>query len=68
MSRKLSNSDFRQTFDLEDLVIFPSPDLGDELKGRVVRVYNSGDLYHVLVKGERYLVEASEMRPAPRDV
>lgn len=65
MARKLSDTDFQQPFDLEDIVTFPNPDGGDELRGRVVRVYNSGDLYHVMVEGERYEVDGSEMRRAP---
>lgn len=37
---------------------------GSRLRGTVARVYNTRDLYHVEVDGQRYLVEprADEMR------
>lgn len=62
MATKLSRSDYPVEFDLDDIVTFPDPDGGSEpLRGKVVRVYNSGDLYHVLVAGTRYQVDGSEM-------
>jgi hypothetical protein len=66
MSRELERSQYSpEEFDLGDRVIFVAP-WGDPVEGVVVRVYNSGDLYHVEVEGKRYEVDQSgdQMRRA----
>lgn len=48
---------FTPEFELGDIVSFHHED--KRLVGEIVRVYNSGDLYHVEVKGQRYQVDAT---------
>lgn len=55
----------RNEFELGDYVEFNAPDTGWEdsrtrLRGQVVRVYNSRELYHVEVEGVRYLVHIDD--------
>jgi hypothetical protein len=57
MSQLLNRSDYESSdFELGDIVEFDSPYGGGRLRGEVVRVYNSRNVYHVEVDGERYSV------------
>ncbi len=55
MSNLIPPGSYEQRFELGDWVNFNHGE--HRLHGRVVRAYNSGDVYHVEVKGERYEVD-----------
>lgn len=61
MSRLINNFD---TYEIGDIVSFDPPPYvfnpEKRLTGKVVRVYNSRDLYHVEVDGFRYEVSLSD--------
>lgn len=45
-----------EEFEMNDLVEFDGPG-GGRLRGEIARIYNSRQLFHVEVDGERYTVE-----------
>jgi len=53
MSSKIVFESFDE-YDLGDIVSFDHD--GERLTGKVVRVYNARDFYHVEVNGQRYQV------------
>ena len=62
MSRMIDSPPERMEFDLGEEVTFLHQ--GERLRGKVVRVYNTRDVYHVEVAGQRYLAcpEEDDMR------
>lgn len=59
MSTLLGNENQYHKFDLDDEVSFVHA--GGTLFGKIVRVSNMGDSFHVLVGHERYAVERPEL-------
>lgn len=64
MSRMIESPPGGMVFDLGEEVTFLHQ--GERLQGKVVRVYNTRDVYHVEVAGQRYLAcpEEDDMRRA----
>ncbi len=57
MSIRIEN-EIIDAFDIGDTVSFDYH--GTRLTGKVIRVYNTRTIYHVLVQGHRYLVSIAD--------